>query len=504
MRLCAVGMGGCGGSLVGRFLKDRDVLIKGWSIGSPLSSVSGIWIDADATEAGRQKRFHPQSSGYPHYLILHSIIPSTSRTSRLVQEKYGYDLKKQGFFRQAEFLKAVFEIFQADEEVVLTAQRELGSGNPILRYLWESIYPYTSLYEARNGRHGLCDGMVLAASLGGGTGTGLMDPLARYIRSKSSTFPILALGILTENGLDSQQGADEQKRNLSAMIAINDLMTEPRSIGLDGLILADNQVLFEKFGREYSIIDDFIQRSLSPLISERPYPGQDLPGLALREQLLETLESPPILIPCYSQERGSGRDVVNAALDTGRLCECDPGQADRAYVFFSSSSDVSEIKDAIYEKTGLKECDVLAYRRLPGQGRDQVLILLRNPLGRGSINDPGTLECRLYWMTQKALGYIEGHRPDIIYAGMPDLTKSALESYFYGGQGLSRALERSLSSLEQGHGPAFQEGLKIFDGKSLGSALGPAWHGLQEDHLRRIARAEIEKMLQSRDLPASG
>jgi len=495
-------MGGCGGSLVGRFLKDRDVPIKGRSLGSPLSNVKGMWIDADATEVGRQKLFHSSTSGYPHYIILHSIIPSTSKTSRLVQEKYGYDLKKQGFFRQAEFLKAVFEIFQADDEVVLTARAELGSGNPILKYIWENIYPYTSLYEAGDGRHGLCDGLVLAASLGGGTGTGLMDPLARYIRSKSGTYPILGLGILTEKGLDSQQGADEPKRDLSAMIAINDLLTEPLRFSLDGLMLADNQVLSYGLGRQYAAIDDFIHRSLSPLMSARPYPGQELPSLALREHLLEVLKSPPILIPCYSQGYGSGRELVNAALDAGRLCECDPGQADRAYVFFCSSSGVSEIRDAVSEKIGLKESEVLAYRRLPDQGFDQVLILLRNPLGRGSVHDQGTLECRLYGMIQKALGYIEGHRSDIIYAGMPDLTKEALESYFYGGRGIGRALERSLSSLEQGHGPAFREGLKIFGAKP---AVTRAWHGLQEEQLRRIARAEIEKMLQSRDLTtASG
>ena len=495
MRLCAAGIGGCGGGLVACLLKDRDISIMGRSLGGPLSSVDGIWIDADAIEAARQRFFNPVSSRRPHYLILHSIIPSASKTSRLVQEKYGYDLKKQGFFRQAEFLKAVFEIFQSDGEVISTARGELGSDNPILKYVWENIHPYTSLYEAKNGRHGSCDGLMLAASLGGGTGTGLMAPLAGYIRSKSSAFPAVALCILTEKGVDSQQGADEPKRDLSAMISINDLLTGPLRSGLDGLVLVDNQLLSERFGREYSSMDRFIRRSISPLIASHPYPGQDVSSLALRELFIEAVGSTPLLIPCYSQGRGSGQDMVGEALQAGLLCRCDVSQADRAYAFFSSLCDTSEIKDAVSERTGLKECDIHAWRRLPDADGDRVLILLRNPIGRGDINDRTTLEWRLYGMTQKALEYIEGHEPDIIHSGMPEIARSALESYFYGSRGLKRTLEWSLSSLEQGRGPSFQEGLRIFNCQP--SAKRP-WNGIYEEDLRRIARAEIEKMLQER------
>jgi hypothetical protein len=148
MRLCIVGIGGCGGHLAERFLQNQDVALLNRSLGEHVSfgGVKGLWLEADVQETQNQRFFGSLDRGcYPGFFIPHDVIGSESKTSKLIVDRYGYDVKKQGFMRQAEFLKAVFEIFGTDEDVKRDAINEYDSEYPILRGAWDKIRGYTTL-----------------------------------------------------------------------------------------------------------------------------------------------------------------------------------------------------------------------------------------------------------------------------------------------------------------------------------------------------------------------
>lgn len=133
MRLCIVGIGGCGGHLAERFLKNQDVAPLKKSLGEHVSfgGVKGLWLEADVQETENQSFFGYLERGcYPGFFIPHDVIGSESKTSKLIVDRYGYDVKKQGFMRQAEFLKAVFEIFESDEEVSGPPSRSTSRRTP--------------------------------------------------------------------------------------------------------------------------------------------------------------------------------------------------------------------------------------------------------------------------------------------------------------------------------------------------------------------------------------
>jgi len=176
MKLCIVGIGGCGGHLAERFLKNQDVTLLKKSLGEHVSfgGVKGLWLEADVDETKEQNFFGSGDGGcYPGFFIPHDVIRSESKTSKLIVDRYGYDVKKQGYMRQAEFLKAVFEIFETDEDVRNTAESEYdGEGNPILRKAWDCIREYTVLADskANDDASETTDGILFVVSLGAGQG----------------------------------------------------------------------------------------------------------------------------------------------------------------------------------------------------------------------------------------------------------------------------------------------------------------------------------------------
>jgi hypothetical protein len=57
-------------------------------------------------------------------------------------ERYGLDLKKQGFDRRVEYSKAVSEIFKYDNEVNKASLQEFQSDNPLMSSVWNAIKPF--------------------------------------------------------------------------------------------------------------------------------------------------------------------------------------------------------------------------------------------------------------------------------------------------------------------------------------------------------------------------
>jgi hypothetical protein len=515
MRFCIVGIGGCGGHLAERFLKNQDVTLLEKSLGEHVSfgGVKGLWLEADVQETQNQNFFCSLKKGrYPGFFIPHDVIESKSETSALIVDRYGYDVKKPGFMRQAEFLKAVFEIFETDEDVKRTALSEHESENPILRAAWDQIRSYTTLEGSKDNNAGskMCDGILFIVSLGGGTGTGFVNPITRYIRGERPAYPVFVLGILTEEGVDPQQRAKEAKRDLGATISLYDLMTKKVGIGgvgVDGVILIDNQIMVEKFGQDYSAIDDFIYQAMRPFIAVRHYPGEAPPSLAMQEKFIEGLDRPPILVPCYHREKrrkDPEENLVKKALSEGRLFGCDPKKAERAYVFTRGFMGLDEIVRAVASQTGLPEGRIEPWRKLGENHWDEILILLRNPYGeeRG-CEVKGNLEYRLHRVIRMALKYMDDPESNLVAEGMPDLTKRAIKDYFYGEDGMRKRLEEGLIRIENGEKPFFLNERNIFERSSRDYGIHEphrGGHRVDDEEIRRLVETEVTRILADRGL----
>ncbi len=539
MRPCLVGIGGAGGELVKQFLKSQDVCFKLLSFGDHLAfgGVTGIWLDSDLDDAKDQSFFGSLMEGtYPGYIISHDIIKPNSNTRTYIMSNYGHDLKIQGYDRRAEYLKAVFEIFEKDPLVQAMARDEFnGETNPIPAYIWRKGFRrFTSItaglnntisssqdtkgsnrninakekiddastsksqvFEIIDSGNSLnkafsvvenlssknkencgtfsekpCDAILFIASLGGGTGTGFVNPLSKYVRMEERAFPIFALGVLTEKGKDSRH-QEEGKRNLAAVIAMYDLLTKKPGEGIDSLILVDNQVLFERFGGNYESMDKTFFQSMRPVLDPRNYPDaknqDDAP--AFRNHVWTGLRLPPILVPCYHVQRcinGGEAELVRNALEKGKLFSCDPRTADMAFVFTRGLVDEAEIIKSIKEATGLKDNKVMVYRKIGDIRSQEILIMLRNPYGG---KDRDSMNGRLKEIIVSALDFLKqnakvdhGKVSIINQADYQPKTKEHLETYFYGPGGLCDHLKDSLSRLNDGNYPIFTADLEIFNG----------------------------------------
>ncbi|MHC1631301.1 MAG: hypothetical protein ACXQT4_03260, partial [Methanotrichaceae archaeon] len=445
MRFCVVGIGGCGGHLAEKFLRNQDITIRKKSLGEPqtFGGVKGLWLEADVEETEGQSFFGPLDRGcYPGFFIPHDVIRSESKTSKKIQKKYGYDIKKQGFARQAEFLKAVFEIFDKDEEIKrMASENNGGSENPILKAAWGSIRSYTTLAKKEDSKLEQCDGILFVVSLGGGTGTGFVNPITKYIKVERSAYPVFVLAVLTQKGFDPQQRAKEPKRDLAAVISLYDLITKERNVGVDGVILVDNEILIEKYGQDFATIDEHIYQAMKPLVAGRHYPGENPPSLAMSEKFLEGLDRPSILVPCYHREKrhkDPEENLVEKALSQGQLFGCNPNKADRAYVFTRGFMKFEKIVDAVDTQTGLPRDRIEPWRKLGEDNRDEILILLRNPYGGDgdAFQREGTLEYRIHGAIEMAIKYMDDPENKLV-ASTSNLTKKALKLYFYGEQGLA-------------------------------------------------------------------
>ena len=131
--------------------------------------IKGIWIDSDVMETVNQKFFKPcKGNKYPCFIIPHDVIPSYSSLSNIILEEYGLDIKMQGFFRQAYYLKALFEIFEMDSRVRKIAKEEFNSPDPMSTVVWEKIKTYTTLNPISSGNNSsLCDGIFFIISSDG-------------------------------------------------------------------------------------------------------------------------------------------------------------------------------------------------------------------------------------------------------------------------------------------------------------------------------------------------
>lgn len=455
MRLCIAGIGGAGGKVTEEFLQNVDFNSDFLSYFTNSRHVApgrveGIYLESAYKDAAGQTLFKDfREGGYPCFFIPQDEIQDGSDIQEIVQRKYGYSIKKQGFVRDAQFLKAIFEIFDTDEEIQrkLTAFRianHKGRINPIFDGAWNVLRTYTVLNDPR----GSCEGVLFIVSLGGGTGTGFINPIIDHIKSRGlKDFPVFVLGILTEPG-DSERGGQKTKegrRYLAAISAIYDLLT--KFPGADGIILMDNEILTAMRGSDFSVLNRFIYSSMKPLIADRDYPDEATDGQATQTNFSSDLNYPPIFVPLYwSQPHRDNpeEELVLNALNKGRLFGCSPDKADKAIVYCRGFIDSEKIKDFLALHGKIKRENIWVPRKM-GEVNDEILILLRNPYGNDKVafRTPGTFEYKISKVIDSALRYIATNEDALFYRGkkkegeevpatLTEESTQAVGEYFFG------------------------------------------------------------------------
>ena len=495
-RFLVAGIGGCGGRITQRFLMRPDSsridkLMR--LIGSNISEdVRGVWLDADKNDCRNIQSFFGDltEGAYPGYFIPHDVIQDGSDLHVRVRNKYGYDIKKQGFFRDAQYMKAIFEIFDTDEEIRGRAESNGNAytcNNPIFDGAWDAIKPYTT-YGG-----GDCDGILFIVSFGGGTGAGFINPIINRIRMEGKDFPIFILGILTELGdfADRFQFSGEGRRNLAAISAIYDSLTN--SYGANGVILIDNQILIDHYGNDYDAANRFIHKMMQPMVAARDYPGETPPSQAIAKHSSGGLSRPPIFVPLFaSLPRSTNPEealIKKALSKEGKLFGCSPEKADFAMVFCRGFIDSEKIRGTLSTQIGIDKSRIWVMRKI-GDRDDEILILLRNPYG----NDPngyckeGTLENRFCKVISLAWNYIVQHPEDLFYEGkreksknegqvaeqmkLTERSKDALKLFFFGPDGIGNTqsgfafeLREAMRRLRDGEKPFFRDPLRIYSKK---------------------------------------
>ncbi len=579
MKLCIVGIGGAGGKVTQEFLGNDDLdfnlisRITGAEYISP-GRIQGIWLEADKNDAKNIQHFFGDltEGAYPCFFIPHDVIEDGSNIHVEVRKKYGYDVKKQGFVRDAQYLKAIFEIFDIDEDIqriaaqmanmnmaqsllddqdepnALSNESQAGPSseaesehtpksnnnksnsngtsykqipNPIFDSAWNAIRPFTTLGG------GACDGILFIVSLGGGTGTGFINPIINHIRNEGKAdYPVFVLGILTELGdfADRAQFSKEGRRNLAAISAIYDLLT--KSNGANGVILVDNQILLEWFGNDYVSANKFIYKIMQPIVASRDYPGEVPPSQAIAQHFSGGVSRPPIFVPLYAsrpRKANPEEELVRNALSNGKLFGCTPDKADWAAVFCRGFIDSEKIRPAISNQIGLDQTNIWALRKM-GDGDDEVLILLRNPYGGDSraYKEEGTLENRFCQVITLALQYMNQNSEDLFYEGkdndktakggkdeqvkLTQLSKDALNRFFFGKEGFVKdnfgktegfafELRQARRRLRDGEQPPFiYNPMRIFEKeaeKQDKKKTGTEYTNLDEQKIKEIVNKRL-------------
>jgi hypothetical protein len=539
MKVCICGIGGAGGKIAKRFLQNTDLnsrflsYITGAECVSP-GKMMGIWLDADKDDAkSKQHYFKDLTEGsYPGFFIPHDVVPPMSNLHKAVKAKYGYNVKKQGFVRDAQYLKAIFEIFDSDDAIQKIAMNQNypiskanratknQSQNPIFDSAWDVIEPYT-IY----GEDGECDILLFIVSFGGGTGTGFINPIVDHIRkSGAGDFPVFVLGVLTEPGDRNEGGqfSKEGQRYLAAISALYDLLTKKN--GANGVILVDNEIMKRKAGEDYDAQNEFLYRLMKPMVADRDYPDENPVGQAIEKESSRGLNWSPIFVPAYwTEPRKNGNEglLVERALKDGILFDCTPSKADKAFVFCRGFVDSNEIIKALSVK-GITNVQV--FRKL-GEDNDEILILLRNPYGGDpeACERDGTLEKKLCKIITSVLRYMNENVGDLFYEGnysekaaeteddvavkLTKLSRDALLQFFFGkegyikdhigkNEGFAYELREARSRLKAGKNPSeepvFCKPLRIFK-KGKSNQLVFCWDKIPEKDNGKLIEFLIEK-----------
>jgi hypothetical protein len=447
MKPYIVGIGGTGGNVLSHFLRSRDIGDLKWrrlfreesdKCYVAFAGVKGLWVEAAASDVSEDLQlknkfvtiFGDIENSYPGYLLpAKLILEKYGEAATRISSKWGFDLTKQGFYSDPVYLKAIFEAFEIDNDL---SKRD----NPLAKEVLKHLVKNTNLSDPS-----ACDSIIFILSLGGGTGTGYVNPLTKSLRKLVPAYPVFVLGVLTEKGPGMDPNRPPDKRCFSAAVAICDFLSRLRGPeAISGLILVDNEILNKKCG-EYDPLewDKFIFEAMKPFVESRPYPNETHDPVNLNTEFGKGLKHPPILVPCYQKvPRASNTEkiLVQKALEDGRLFDCDPKKSDRIFVFTRGLVDSDKLKKEIADQTMIPENLIEDKVYNPwcklGDGENEILILLSNPYGGSpdAWNSEGTLEKRIYELLENGVRYLKNEH--LVDQGLREDTRVSLGAYYFG------------------------------------------------------------------------
>ena len=290
------------------------------------------------------------------------------------------------------------------EELICAKER-----NEIGRKVYEEILldEYISPESTKR-----CRNILFTVGLGGGTGTGIINPITHALRRSSGgerekgsieAF-VGVLGVLTEKTKD-KKNVELNQRCFGAILALYDLLA--RKGGVDAVFLVDNeQLIREGEGQTVKYRNDKIFEYFFPMVNSRRvdsyFTGRDLRNI-VRDGKLKT--APPIIVPCYygtdkkvtDKKEDAKAFLTEAFGDDGeegnieKLMKCNHKKADKVIVYTSLLSPAmlegaphhfevtveEKIKSWIGDNNKvIQVCRVLDVKQ-------KILVLLRNPYGNG-------------------------------------------------------------------------------------------------------------------------
>ena len=340
-KLFKIGVGGCGCQLERTFEEDVEKLLK------KRSRDGEVLLGKEKLELVSYDKLIKDDLERNSVLLKGMQVDSASRSEKLPGDVYLYnrEIEESRGIIEERFGKILIESdgFSHHPELQLLPL----SIKRVRREVSEKIRAEAEPKREMAGR-----GYFFFVGLGGGTGTGVISPLAeRYTKGILAHF---VLGVLGGREDEKYIGKEVQqswfRRCFNILLALNDLLSTE---GLDGVILVDNEIIIKRLkdnnGEKVNAdeIDKEIIRAVFPAFGETACDKTDWSGL--RGVIKGGDEKPPIFVPCYAYgdgEKDAG-ELIGEAITQGKLAECDHKRANKVFIFTRNIKSESKIKQKI-------------------------------------------------------------------------------------------------------------------------------------------------------------
>jgi hypothetical protein len=319
------------------------------------------------------------------YLYNQDII----ETRELIVDKYGKNLiDSDGFKHHPEQQMLALSIKKVRDEVFEKIEREIEQRR----------------IEARRG-------YFFFVGLGGGTGTGVISPIAQKIGEGLRGY--FVLGVLS--GKEDNKYLNPQqpwfRRCFNVVLALNDLMT---IAVLDGILLMDNKIIIDRIKgkltqnpkdseglrKNAEAMDEEIIKAMLPAFGETACENSAIADWSRIKEVVRGERKSPIFVPCYASGNKSTAELIEDALTEGKLANCgDYTKADKIMIFTRSLESKSSVKQKLETLFGERKIEFIEKNREDvihalrdndiillesdeiGQETEkkEVLVLLRNP-----------------------------------------------------------------------------------------------------------------------------
>ena len=476
-----IGVGGCGKALYKTCLEDIKKRFPHlsesneslWKPEKPLweerkkwdSIFKGIGVDADPSPPIGPHRFgldNPEdiAKDYEGRFYRYSGVPE--ELSERMRSNIGYSIGETppaGYVRCPETELTAFAL-----DYVIKA---------VFSGMFKEITPHLQQ----------CKSILFFVGLGGGTGTGIINPTSKYWQAEHTDFPTFALGVLGGEKIEGKidhQGVTYYRRDFNTIWALSDLLTGGK---VHGVILVDNDRICEiegikeeieknsEYGEKMEKVDEYIIKSIFPMLDR----NQDITEVALRDDFMSE-NFTPILVPCYWTGKGKIEDIIKKAIDDGKLAECDINKADRAYVFVrgicNNRDIINYFKNLNNMNIEIRENDIWIAPNVGGRYREkEVLILLRNPdvekmlkdRIRNAINFIELIQDSNNEIEDKEIeGIVREQAKGYLHINPPlQFTEEARKANIKFVEDFEKELKNAIERIERGERQIFKENVKI-------------------------------------------